>query len=57
MDRWQVLSGVRMIVTLLLPLIIFLCGSGKHWRAAQEKPRKRRMTEDRMNARLLRLDI
>jgi len=31
--------------------------SGKHWAAAQERARVRRIAEARMNARLLRLNI
>ena len=31
--------------------------SGKHWRAAEDRARERRMAEHRMNARLLRLNI
>ena len=39
-----------------LPMIIAF-GSGKEWRAAEDKARERRMAEHRMNARLLRLNI
>ena len=56
MDRWEMLSGVGMVVTLFLPLAIVLAGS-KYWREAQEKERQRRLTDARMNAILLRLDI
>jgi hypothetical protein len=42
---------------LFLPMIIMLGGSGKEWRAAQEKERARRLAEYRMNARLLSLNI
>jgi hypothetical protein len=31
--------------------------SGERWRAAQDRARRRRMAEHRMNARLLRLNI
>ena len=56
MNRWELLSAAGMLVTLFLPLIIVLAG-GKHWKAAQDQARERRMAEHRMNARLLRFDI
>ena len=43
--------------TIFLPIIIALGGSGKDWKAAQDRARERRMAEHRMNARLLRLNI
>lgn len=43
--------------TMFFPIIIALGGSGKAWRAAEDKARERRMAEHRMNARLLRLNI
>ena len=57
MERWELLDGVGTVVILFVPVILVLVGSGKHWKAAQEKARDRRMAEHRMNARLLRLDI
>jgi len=41
------------IIVSFLPLIL----SAKHWTAAQDRARERRMREHRMNARLLRLNI
>ena len=46
---------VPLFVSLLT--VFFLVLSGKHWRAAQDRARERRMAEHRMNARLLRLNI
>jgi len=57
MDRWELLSGAGMIVALFLPFAIILAGSGKHWKAAKERERARRLVDARMNARLLRFDI
>jgi hypothetical protein len=42
-----------LFVAIFLPLIM----SGKRWKAEQDRARARRMTEHRMNARLLRLNI
>jgi hypothetical protein len=44
---------VAIFVALFPPLIL----SGKQWRAAQDRARARRMADQRMNARLLRLNI
>jgi hypothetical protein len=59
MDRRDLLfiTGmlVSIFVSIFLPMIIVF--SGKHWRAAEERARARRMTEHRMNARLLRFNI
>jgi hypothetical protein len=57
MDRWDLLYVAGAVVTMFLPIIIAFVGSGKQWRAAQDRARERRMAEHRMNARLLRLDI
>jgi hypothetical protein len=57
MNRWEVLSGVGMIVTLFLPLAIIFAGSGKSRRAAQERERQRRLTDAKMNAIVLRMNI
>lgn len=57
MDRWDLLYIVGTVVTLFLPIFLVFAGSGKQWRAAQERAHARRMAEHRMNARLLRLDI
>jgi hypothetical protein len=46
---------VSLISTFAIIGTFFL--SGKHWRAAEDKARERRMAEHRMNARLLRLNI
>jgi len=52
---FEVLGAVGGLVAIFVPIIIVL--SGKHWRAAQERERARRLADARMNARLLRLDI
>lgn len=39
-----------------LPMLIAFSGS-KEWKAAEDKARERRISEHRMNARLLRLNI
>jgi hypothetical protein len=44
---------VALFFSIIIPFIL----SGKHWRAAEDRARERRMAEHRMNARLLRLDI
>jgi len=44
---------VALFVAILLPLMF----SGKHWEAAQEKARARRLADARMNARLLRFNL
>ena len=43
---------VAVFVAIFLPIM-----SGKHWRAAQDRARARRIADARMNARLLRLNI
>jgi hypothetical protein len=43
-------------IVLFLPIFI-VCMSGKHWKAAQEKERQRRLTDAKMNAVLLRMNI
>jgi uncharacterized membrane protein len=48
---------VAIFFALFVAIVLSLVMSGKHWRAAQDKARARRMAEHRMNARLLRLDI
>jgi hypothetical protein len=40
-------------VAIFLPIVL----SGKYWKEEEDRARKRRMAEHRMNARLLRLDI
>ena len=57
MDRWDLLFVAGTVVSIFLPIIVAFVGSGKHWRAAQDRARARRMAEHRMNARLLRLNI
>jgi len=44
------------MIALFLP-VIMVCMSGKHWKAAQERQRQRRLTDARMNAILLRMNI
>ena len=46
-----------LFVAIFFSLISAFVPSGKHWRAAQDRARERRMAEHRMNARLLRLNI
>jgi len=57
MDRWYLLYVVGTVATLFLPIIIAIVGSGKQWKAAQDKAHARRIAEYRMNARLLRLNL
>ena len=57
MNRWDLLFVAGTLVSIFLPILIVLVGSGKQWRAAQERERARRIADARMNARLLRLDI
>ena len=57
MDRWELVYSAGLLVTLFIQIVIAFIGSGKHFRAAQEKARKRRLAEARMNARLLRFNI
>lgn len=57
MNRWELLSGAGAVLIIFLPILIALVGSGKHWRAAQDRARERRVADARMNARLLRLNI
>jgi hypothetical protein len=56
MDRW-VLLVVVIFASIFLPMIIAFFGLGKHWRAAEERARARRIAETKMNARLLRFNI
>ena len=44
---------VPSFVAIFLPLIL----SGQHWRAEEERARARRLTDAKMNARLLRFNI
>ena len=44
--------AAAIFVAIFLPIM-----SGKHWRAAQDRMRARRIADARMNARLLRLNI
>jgi uncharacterized membrane protein len=45
---------ISVLVALFLPFVVM---SGKQWREAQEKARARRLTDAKMNARLLRLNL
>ena len=45
--------SLALFVAIFLPLLM----SGKHWKAAQERERQRRLTDARMNAVLLRMNI
>jgi hypothetical protein len=57
MDRWELLYSAGLLVILFMPIILALIGSGKRFKAAQDKARERRLAEARMNARLLRFNI
>ena len=59
MDRWDLLFVAGTLATIFIPLIIVLALvlSGKQWRAAQDMAHARRISEHRINARLLRLSI
>lgn len=57
MNRWDLLFVVGTLASIFLPIIIAFVGSGKQWRAAQDRERARRIADARMNARLLRLNI
>jgi hypothetical protein len=57
MDRRDLLFVAGMFASIFLPILIIFVGSGKQWRAAQDRAREHRMAEHRMNARLLRLNI
>jgi len=48
---------VAIFVGIFVAIFLSLIVSGKHWTAAQDRARARRMAEHRMNARLLRLNI
>ena len=54
--RTEALVAIAGTIAFFFPIII-VCVSGKYWKAAQERERQRRLTDARMNARLLRLDI
>ena len=59
MNRWDLLYVAGTLASIFAPLIIVFVGtrSGKHWKAAQDRARERRIAEYRLNARLLRLNI
>ena len=57
MNRWEFLWIASTLASMFLPITIAFVGSGKRWRAAQDRERARRLVDARMNARLLRLDI
>lgn len=44
---------VATMIAILLPMML----SGKEWKVAEERARKRRTAEHRLNARLLRLNL
>jgi hypothetical protein len=44
---------VSMLIAIALPLFF----SGENWKASQENARARRMTDAKMNARLLRFNL
>lgn len=54
METAAIFVGIFLALILsFLPLFL----SGKHWRAAQERARARRIADAKMNARLLRPNI
>ncbi len=55
--RVEALSAIVSTMVLFIPLILALLGSGKSRRAAEERERRRRLTDARMNAVLLRMNI
>ncbi len=57
MDRWELRYITGTVVTLFLPIIVAIWGSGDRWRSAREKAHARRIADAKMNARLLRLNI
>ena len=54
--RTEVLVGIVGTIVLFLPIFIVLM-SGKHRKAAQDRERQRRLTDAKMNAILLRMNI
>ena len=54
--RTEALVAFVGTIALFLPIFV-VCLSGKHWKAAQERERQRRLTDARMNAILLRMNI
>ena len=54
--RTEALWAVVGAIVLFLP-IIMVCMSGKRWREAQEREQQRRLTDARMNAILLKMNI
>lgn len=54
--RTEALVGMVGTIVLFFPIFI-ACVSGKHRKAAQEKERQRRLTDAKMNAILLRMNI
>ena len=57
MNRWELLTGAGTFMAIFLPIFMVLVGSGKQWRATQDRARERRIADARMNARLLRFNI
>ena len=55
-ERMEAIVGLVGTIVLFLPIII-ACVSGKHWKAARDKERQRRLTDAKMNAVLLRMNI
>jgi hypothetical protein len=48
---------IAIFASLFIAFAFVFALSGKHWRAAEDRARERRMAEYRMNARLLKLNI
>lgn len=57
----NLVNHVAIFVAIFLPIAIsaafFLLLGGKHWREAQDRARARRITDAKLNARLLRLNL
>lgn len=57
MNRGNLLVGASMFATIFAPMIFSLIAAAEQGKAAQDKMRARRLSDARMNARLLRLNI
>jgi multidrug efflux pump subunit AcrB len=49
--------SVAVLISILVAIFLPLMFSGKWWQAEQEKARARRLTDAKMNARLLRFNL
>ena len=48
---------VGLFVAIFVAILLGFGWTGENWKAAEERARRRRLTDARMNARLLRMDI